>query len=104
MQDGTKAHRANYSINLLNEVPDDSLIGQRLWPASSPDLNPCDFYLWGNLKNNVHSSNLHTVDEFTHNICDTITSIKASELKIMSNNFFRRLEVCFKLQGRNFEH
>jgi hypothetical protein len=82
MQDGTKAHSANYSMNVLNEVSEDSLIGQRLWPARSPGLNPCDFYLWGNLKNNMHSSNPHTSDELTH-ICDTITSIKVSELKLI---------------------
>jgi hypothetical protein len=43
MQDSTKAHSANYSINVLNEVPEDSLRGQKLWPASSLGFNPCDF-------------------------------------------------------------
>jgi hypothetical protein len=61
MQDGTKTHSANYPINVLSI---DSLRGQRLWPASSPGLNPCNFYLWGNLKN-VHSSNPHTFEELT---------------------------------------
>ena len=27
-----------------------------LWPPYSPDLNPCDFYLWGYLKNKVYTS------------------------------------------------
>jgi hypothetical protein len=31
-------------------VSEDKAVSYRLWPASSPDLNPCDFYLWGNEK------------------------------------------------------
>jgi hypothetical protein len=54
MQDGATAHTATYSINVLNEVFDNRLISHRLWPARSPDLNPCDFYLWRNLKDKVY--------------------------------------------------
>jgi hypothetical protein len=96
VQDGTKAQSANYSINVLSEASDDRLISHTLWPARSPGLNPCDFYLWGNLKNKVHSSNPHTMDDLMYNICETIISIEVSELKIISNNFLKRLEVCFK--------
>jgi hypothetical protein len=34
-----------------------------------------------------------------HNICETITSIKVSELKLVSNNLFRRLRLCLSAQG-----
>lgn len=37
-----------------------SIISWGLWPPSLPDLNPCDFYLWGMLNDNVYSSNSHT--------------------------------------------
>jgi hypothetical protein len=46
MQDCATAHTATYSINVLNEVSENRLISCGLWPARSPDLNPCDFYLW----------------------------------------------------------
>ena len=26
------------------------------WPPRSPDLTPCDFFLWGHIKNQVYSS------------------------------------------------
>jgi hypothetical protein len=44
VQDGATAHKANYSINVLNEVFEDRLISCRLWPVRSPDLNPYDLY------------------------------------------------------------
>jgi hypothetical protein len=53
-----------------------------LWPAGSPDLNLCDFYLWGNEKDKVYSNNPHTLDEIKkQTIHDTITSVEVSELK-----------------------
>jgi hypothetical protein len=68
-------HTANCYINVLSEVPEDGLIGCELGPARSPDLNPCGFYLWGNLKNTLYSNNPPTVDELKHSIWKTITSI-----------------------------
>jgi hypothetical protein len=46
MQDGAKAHSANYSIKVLNEVLEDWVISRRLWLAKSPELNTSDFRLW----------------------------------------------------------
>jgi hypothetical protein len=59
MQDGATAHTAIYSIYVLNQVFEDRLISRELWPTRSPDLNPCDIYLWGNLKDKVCSKNPH---------------------------------------------
>jgi inhibitor of nuclear factor kappa-B kinase subunit alpha len=75
-----------------------------LWPARSPDLNPCDFYLWGNLKDKVYSNNPHTLVELTQSIRETISSIEVSELKLVSNNILKRLEACLRAEGRHFEH
>jgi hypothetical protein len=104
MQDGATAHIATYSINVLNEVFENRLISRGLWPTRSTDLNPCDFYLWGNLKDKVYSNNPHTLFEPKQSIRETILSIEVSELKLVSNNFFKRLEACLRAEGRHFEH
>jgi inhibitor of nuclear factor kappa-B kinase subunit alpha len=104
MQDGATSHTAMYSINVLNKVFEDRLISCRLWPARSPDLNPCDFYLWGNLKDKVYSNNPHTLVELKQCIRETISSIEVSKQKLVSNNIFKRLEACLKAEGRHFEH
>jgi hypothetical protein len=97
-------HTATYSINVLNEVFENRLISRGLWPARSPDLNPCDFYLWGNLKDKVCSNNPHTLVELKQSVRETISSIEVSELKLVSNNIFKRLEACLRAEGRHFEH
>jgi inhibitor of nuclear factor kappa-B kinase subunit alpha len=104
MQDGATAHTATYSISVLNEVFENRLISRGLWLARSPDLNPCDFYLWGNPKDKVYSNNPLTLVELKQSIRETISSIEVSELKQVSNNIFKRLEACLRAEGRHFEH
>jgi hypothetical protein len=66
MQDGAITHTNNYSSDVLGwghtsahvapalrDVFDNRMISCRLWPATSPDLNPWEVYLWGNLNNEV---------------------------------------------------
>jgi inhibitor of nuclear factor kappa-B kinase subunit alpha len=104
MQDSATAHTTTYSINVLNEVFEDRLISRGLWPARSPDLNPCDFYLWGNLRDKMYSNNTHSLVELKQSIRETISSIEVSELKLVSNNIFKRLEACLRAEERHFEY
>jgi hypothetical protein len=83
-------HKANYKINVLNEVSEDRLISCRLWPAGYPGLNPRDLYLWGNL-GKKYLNNPHTLDEFKHNNCEALTTNDISELKLASNNLFKEI-------------
>jgi hypothetical protein len=49
-QDGAMAHTARTAMRVLNEMFPACLISQRRnieWPARSPDLNACDFFLRG---------------------------------------------------------
>jgi hypothetical protein len=45
MQDNAMAHKGNNSMNAWAEVFGEWVISQGLWPAYSPDLNPCDLHL-----------------------------------------------------------
>jgi hypothetical protein len=55
-------------------------------------------------KNKVYSNTPHTLDELQHNICDTVTSVEVIELKLVSNNLFKRFEICLRRYWRHFEH
>ena len=39
------------------------LVDKNLWLPRSPDLNPCDFYLWGYLKSVVYNPLPKTLDD-----------------------------------------
>ena len=47
------------------------------WPARSPDLSPLDFWLWGYLKNKVHSHSVATLQELRDAIEDELPAIPA---------------------------
>ncbi|GFG31341.1 hypothetical protein Cfor_01408, partial [Coptotermes formosanus] len=49
-QDSVMAYTAHVNLEELRKVVDARIISRRLWPPSSPDLTPCDFYLWGSLE------------------------------------------------------
>jgi len=55
-QDGAGAHRLRAVTVRLRELFGDqvvSLYHDREWPARSPDLTPCDYFLWGYVKSRV---------------------------------------------------
>jgi hypothetical protein len=44
------------------------------------DLNPCTFYLWGNLKDWVYRTNPHTEEELKEKVEKEILEIPQEEL------------------------
>lgn len=103
-QDSATAHTANLSLNLIAEFFEDRVISTGLWPARSPDLTVCDFYLWGNLKNKVYKSNPHTLEELKQNIRTEINAISEAELLRVNGNFLKRCRRCIDEEGRHFQH
>ena len=62
MQDGAPCHRTNVVRNKLGEVFRNRIIGLRHaveWSPCSPDLTPCDFFLWDYLKNKIYETPLN---------------------------------------------
>jgi hypothetical protein len=50
------------------------------WPPYSPDLNPCNYFLWGFLKDAVYKNNLHTIKELQQEISAAVISISEETL------------------------
>ena len=77
-QDGAPAHRLVEVRDRLNEVfGNDHVIGlghDVEWPPRSPDLTPCDFFLWGYLKNKVFSCPPHDIDMLRQRIIEEVNA------------------------------
>ena len=71
-QDGAPPHCSKEAMKWLEGILGSRLISRNadfLWPLYSPDLNPCDYYLWGYLKSRVYSDPVpKTTDELKINI------------------------------------
>jgi hypothetical protein len=67
-KDSITAHTARASTDALREVSGKRVISSDLQPACSPDLNPCDFYLWRNVEQDIYRSNPRMTKELKENI------------------------------------
>ena len=66
MQDGAPPHFAIVVREWLNtQFPGKCMgrCGSHKWPARSPDLTPCDFFLWDWLKKQVNSTKPRNLEE-----------------------------------------
>lgn len=107
-QDGAPAHRVIIVRERLQE-----LFGTRIvslnheveWPPRSPDLTPCDYFLWGYLKNQVYSTPPENIGQLQERI-----TRKASELKENPEMVRKvvlamrsRAQLCFDRNGGHVE-
>jgi hypothetical protein len=102
-QNSATAHTADGSMTALEVVLGDGIISCGLWAARSPDLTPCDFYLWGNLKDKVYRTNPHTEEVFKENIRRDILDVPQEELRV-NFNLLKRYKECMRVQGHHFQH
>ncbi|XP_069594588.1 bromodomain-containing protein 7 isoform X2 [Ranitomeya imitator] len=89
-QDGATAHTARVTMNCLRQMFPGRLISLRgdvNWPARSPDLAPCDFFLWGYLKSKVYINRPNTLEDLRNNIEAEIGRIPVDMLVRVHENF-----------------
>jgi len=68
-------------------------------------LTPLDFFLWGFLKEVVYITPSATIEELKNKIVDACASIpREMLLKVTNHEVLKRMEMCLKVNGQNFEH
>jgi hypothetical protein len=92
------------SIQALSDVFGDRIISSDIWPARSPDLNPCDFFFWHCSNDKVYKNNSRTEEQLKENNRREIASIPAEELQRLYQNLFRRCEECPRVGGQHFRY
>jgi hypothetical protein len=94
MQDGAPPHFANSVRAWLDKKSPRCWLGRHgpyEWPARSPDLTPCDFFLWGWAKNKMHHTKPHTLEELEARILDVITNVPHNFLQKTADSILGRL-------------
>ena len=79
-QDGALCHVAHVNMRYLGRQFQWRVLSRKPiqgmdWPARSPDLNPCDFYLWGYLKSKVYSPRPATLYQLEVNIRREVAAV-----------------------------
>lgn len=106
-QDSAPAHRANIVSDFLRQhFGENRVISGGFafpWPPRSPDLAPCDYFLWGYLKDMVYKVRHGTLEA----LCDDITRCSASITDVQLQNAvyhsIRRAQMVLDHDGGHIE-
>ena len=113
MQDGATAHTSNIVLEYLNDTFKEKVISRRypevhecgqFWPAHSPDLNPCDYFLWGYLKSKVYKPKPVDTEMLLRNIKREVKKISGDTCKRVIDNFIERVKQGKLMKGRHLEN
>ena len=97
-QDSAPAHKARRTQAWLYDnmphhwSPD-------LWPPSSPDCNPLDYFVWGVVEREVDTVPYNTIGALRQAIVDAMGNIHKGTLVCACSHFCRCLEKLFKMRA-----
>jgi hypothetical protein len=102
MHDGAPAQFSVDVRHHLNDVYGLRWIGRggpTAWPARSPHLNSCDYYVWGYMKAKVYRTRVENQEELLERIMVAAEEIRQNpeELARVSASLRRRVEACIRL-------
>lgn len=112
-QDGAPPHWKLTVRAYLNEVLPERWIGRGSaeddlllkWPPRSPDLSPCDFFLWGYVKGLVFVPPLPAnIEELKQRITAALETVTEDMLQRVWHELEYRLDVCRVTGGAHIEH
>jgi len=71
--------------------------------CQSPDLTPCDYFLWGYLKTKVFETKPRNIADLKQRIQHEVAAIPVEMLREAMNSFRSRLEECVRRTGSHLE-
>lgn len=102
MQDGARSHTSKYTLEYIsNHCP--NLIKPHFWPPKSPDLNPCDYFLWDVLETNVWKTKVTSIQHLKQRILEEWEIFPQDMISNAIDAFRKRLHKCVELNGGHIE-
>jgi hypothetical protein len=77
----------------------------KCWPPRSPDLTPCDFFLWRYIKDSVFVPPLPvSLNELKQHITTAVVSVDEGMLRSICTKLDYRIDICRVTKGSHTEH
>ena len=78
-------------------------IGPLSWPPHSHDLTPCDFWLWGMVKERVYNRKFRDISDLKDRIRTVVSSIPRQMCVRALNGIVAHRLLCVKQDGEQVE-
>jgi len=102
-QDSAPAQCARDTIKLFErETP--AFIAPDLWPPNSPDLNPVDYKIWGDMQQRVYQTKVHDLDELKQCLINVWHCLRQNIIDDAIDEWRKRLRACIRAKVGHFEH
>jgi hypothetical protein len=107
-QDGARPHTTPAVLEFLHSKFQHRIVSSRFphqfqcrfsWSPCSPDLNPCDYFLWGYLKDKVFISAPRILPELKERIKKICAQVTRGMLTRVVQNFVLCLQAVRESQG-----
>lgn len=107
-QDGASSHYCVNAREILDREMPGQWIGRRgptEWPARSPDLTVCDFWLWSYIRSKVYTPGItfRSIADLSNRIQMEINNIPLHMFRKSFRDFEKRCNFCYDNQGGLFE-
>ena len=102
LHDGAGPHRASVVINQVDAWGLELLTHPR-GPPYSPDLSPCDYYLFPKMKEPIRGVRFQTVDEITVAVLEQLKTLQKNGLAGGVPRLPHRWNSCVEALGDYFE-
>ena len=107
-QNGAPAHRPLIVRERLHELFGDHIVALNHdieWPARSPDLTPCDFFLWGYLKSKVYVTPPENMNQLRYRITEEVNQLKDDPglIRRVVKTMRSRAQLCLRRNGGHVE-
>ena len=75
------------------------------WPPRSPNINPCDFFLWGHIKSKVYAAPLENINQLQERIIREVYAIKENPQMVrkVMQAMRSRAQLCIERNGGHVE-
>ena len=97
-QDSVPAYKAKVTQEWLAKSCDDHAT-PNIWPPSSPDLNPMDYYVWGVVEMETNKRPHSTKESLKATILHVMGSLQEEPLIRACSRFRNRLEAVIEAEG-----
>ena len=107
-QDGAKPHQARMVMEWLDGIFKNRMLALKSlrgdsWAPSSPDCNPCDFFLWGYMKSKVYQPLPLTMAALKRKIRIVFNNIPREMVVKAIRNMKKRGALMVDSEGRQFK-